>query len=327
MPTKRRSGVASFPTRGRRASASAVAALLLGALLAAGGRADAAGLSDIPGAFVDVGIGVAEMGMGGAAVATSRGASSLFWNPAGLARSPGGRDVAVTYSNQMGLVPYSAASGSFRIAPHTTLGAGVVHSGDDVFSETTALVALARTIPLSWMRSGTLDAGATLRLRRAAFGGSGPDDVSGSAIGAAVDIGASAPITHELRVAIVARDLVNVLRWDTSVRGSYTEDVPTALVAGVAAEPRSGLVIEADLDKALRADDQDLLALGVELAIFDVASLRGGYRRAFPHDTFEEFTVGAGATVRAGGSDVTIDVAYLFGRLDDTLRLGAVFSF
>jgi hypothetical protein len=310
-----------------RAAIAATCALLIS--MVAAGRASAEELSDIPGAFADVGVGAAEMGMGGAAAAGAAGASALHWNPAGVALSEHGREFAVGYCDQMGLVPYSAASGVFRLSGDYALGAGIVHSGDDVLTEVTVLVALARTFPgPPWAADGRIAAGATARTRWASFGGNESTDrqVTGSALGFALDLGAVVPLPGRARLGVSARDVVGVLNWDSSTRGSYEEGVPTDLVVGVAYEPWANASIEVDLEKALRLDRDDTVLAGAELRVMEVAALRGGYRRALGSGELEEFSFGAGATVSPGAAAITVDVAYVFGHVEDTLRIGLAFG-
>ena len=128
-------------TRGLCAAAvalSVLAAISLSAETARGGE-----LSDIPGAFADVGIGASAMGMGGAVAASIEGASSLFWNPAGLGQAGSSRELMVAYGDQMGIVPYSAGAGLRQLGDYT-LGVGLLYSGDDVLSETSVLIGAAR---------------------------------------------------------------------------------------------------------------------------------------------------------------------------------------
>jgi len=312
----------------RLATLIVASGVLLIAALAAG-PASAEQVSDIPGAFADVGYGAAEMGTGGAAVARASGASALHWNPAGLALVERGREFAIGYCDQMGLVPYSTASGAFRLGDEYTLGAGIIHAGDDVLTEVTALVALARTFPgPPWAADTPVAAGATVRTRWASFGdnASTDDQVSGSALGFALDLGAVVPLPGSATAGLSARNVAGVLNWDSSTRGSYEEGVPTDLVGGVAYRPWENLTIEVDLEKSLRVDRHDVILAGAELRVFEAAALRGGYRRALRPGELEEFSVGAGATVTAGSNAITVDVAYLIGHVENTLRMGIGFG-
>ena len=119
MVNRAREGGSEGTGRGRATPATALFALALFASVAA-----ASGLSDIPAAFVDVGIGAREMGMAGASVASTSGPTAVFWNPARLADPAAGSGVALTHGEQMGLVPYSAAAGSWRAGANWVIGAG-----------------------------------------------------------------------------------------------------------------------------------------------------------------------------------------------------------
>ncbi len=304
-------------------SSLALGAVVLGIILLGPLAAGAQGLSDIPGAFVDVGTGADAMGMGGAVVANTRGASSIFWNPAGLARSDRGREVALSYADVMGFVPYSAVSGAMRLGDTYTVGAGVLHSSDDVIGETTALVGVARRFATpSWAGDRRVDVGVTVKTRWASFGGDGTKDgeVTGSAFGFGLDAGAALAVTERATFGVTARDLASTLEWDSSVSGTYDESVPAALVLGLAVTPAEAVLVEVDLDKALHSDNRDLVMAGAQVELFKVASVRGGYRRALGTGDLEEFSLGAGARVEAGQTEITLDLAYLFGHLDDTLR-------
>jgi hypothetical protein len=299
-------------------STLAVTAVLLLGATAAGAEE----LSGIPGAFVDVGIGAGEMGMGGAVVASAGGASSLFWNPAGLGQSEHDTEFLLAYCDQLGLVPYSAGSGMYRLGDYT-LGAGLLYSGDEVLSETSILIGAARGFAiLPWAPDSNADVGATLRTRWASYGNneSAGEQVTGSALGLGLDIGARVPLTETATLGLVARDVVNVLNWDSSAAGSYGENIPAAFSAGVAVTPHEGLVVEVDVDRLLNSDVDPVVRAGAEVRLFGVASLRGGYSTALPEGDPDEYSVGAGATFPAGGTVMILDAAYLFGNLDNTLR-------
>lgn len=308
------------PTRRLLAATVALAAL---AVLSLGtDTAGGAELSDIPGAFADVGIGAAAMGMGGAVVASVEGASSLFWNPAGLGQAESSREVMVAYGDQMGLVPYSAGAGLQRLGAYT-LGVGLLYSGDAVLSETSVLVGAAGQFNvLPWAPDRAAGVGATLRTRWASYGNneSAGEQVTGSALGLGLDVGALIPLTDSTTLGVTGRDVVSMLNWDSSAAGSYGENVPAALAIGVAMRPHDLVLLEVDLDKALHRDTNGVVRAGAELTVFGMARLRGGYVTTLSVDDSSEYSVGAGATFPAGTTAMTLDIAYLFGHLDNTLR-------
>jgi hypothetical protein len=311
------------PGRVRAVVGQLASAALLATILLVPVAVGAEGLSDIPAAFVDVGTGARQMGMGGAAVATSRGASSIFWNPAGLTGAERNKGVSLSYADVMGIVPYSAASGIMELGDTYTVGAGILRSGDDVLTETTLLAGAARGWELpAYLGGRWVDVGVTLKTRWASFGNNQSEDgqVSGSARGFGLDGGAIVQITEGATFGIAVRDVVNSLTWDSAEEGSSSEDVPSALVMGLAVRPTDNVLLAVDIDKALHLDSRDMVMAGAEVDLFGVASVRGGYRKALPPGELEEWAVGAGARVPAGNVEIALDLAYLLGHLDNTLR-------
>ena len=295
------------------------AALCLAGVSAA--RAD--DLSDIPAAFVAVGIGARPMGSAGAVAAARLGSESLFWNPAGLTTPGGSTEFAVTHGEQMGLVPYSAASAAHRLGSGVTLGVGLIHSGDDVLTETTLLLGAAKEVAVApWCAGRSIGVGIAARGRRASFGNNDSIEgqVTGSATGFGFDVGALVPLTDSVTLGVAGRDMLNSLTWDSSVSGSYGENVPAGLTIGLRVAPHGAFSIEMDIEKSLHLDSPDRVLVGAEVALWDVAHIRGGYRRALPPGDLEEYTVGAGATVDAGSVRLGVDFAYVFGQLENTMR-------
>ncbi len=280
-------------------------------------------LSDIPAAFVETGIGARPIGMAGAVTARPMGAESIFWNPAGLSGVEAHTELAATYGDQMGLIPYSALCGAVRMNGGYTLGVGLIHSGDEVLTETTALVGVSHAILTTpWLPSTHISAGASARTRWASFGNNAGTEgqVTGNAFGISFDVGILVPVTGSTAVAVRARDLVGSLKWNSSAGGAYEENVPVAVVFGFMVSPREAVSLELDLDKSLRQDNPDRLMVGAEVGILDVASLRGGYVRDLPPGELEEYTLGAGADIPVGGTTFSVDFAYVFGYLENTMR-------
>lgn len=307
----------------RSARESARIALTVVLCTAAFTAAGAQDLSDIPAAFVDVGIGARPMGAGGAVVAANLGPESIFYNPAGLAPTSGATAFSVTHGEQMGLVPYSAASASHSLDTGLTLGVGLIHSGDDVLTETTILIGAAREFASTpWCAGRAIGVGVTARGRRASFGNNESADgqVTGSASGFGLDAGVLVPLTEVMTLGLSGRDIFNSLTWESSASGSYSENVPAGLTIGLRAIPHGHIAVEVDIEKALRLDNADRILAGIEFSLWDVADVRGGYRRVLASGDSDEYTVGAGASLGAGSMRLRVDVAYLFGQIENTMR-------
>ncbi len=316
--------VAASGARVDASGARVAATITVAFVLAIAGPSYAQDLSDIPAAFVDVGTGARAMGAGGAVVAADLGPESLFWNPAGIAPGRGSTEALVTHGEQMGLVPYSAAAASRSLGSGLVLGAALLHSGDEVMTETTMIIGAARGVsPAPWCAGDEpVRAGVVARARRATFGDneSTEGQVTGSATGFGVDVGLLVPLTDRATLGIVGRDVLNTLSWDSSASGSYSENVPAGLTLGLRTRPHEAVSVELDVDKSLRLDNPDRALLGVNLELWGVAWIRGGYRRTLAAGGADEYTAGAGASVRVGSVVWRVDVAYLFGELDDTMR-------
>ena len=80
------------------------------------------------GEFLQVGVGARAMGQGGAFVAAVNDVSSLYWNPAGLARMDGNA-VFVTHSEWLADITFDFVGAGFKLGSLGTVGVSLTMLG------------------------------------------------------------------------------------------------------------------------------------------------------------------------------------------------------
>ncbi|NIR52662.1 hypothetical protein GWO43_29080 [candidate division KSB1 bacterium] len=279
------------------------------------------GLSNIPGAFAEAGVGVRPSGMGQAYTAISDDANAFLTNPAGLLL---GRRANFTanYAKLFGLIPSSYVGLLYPLGTNYAIGGGFLYTGDDALGEYTVGVSFAYTPPNLAIGDkeiyfDQMSFGITIKGRWASFGNNpdgGANQVTGSGSGFSIDLGYILYTNENLSLGVMVRDLINSFRWDSSVSGTYNEDVPATLRFG-GAYNLDGLLIAFDLRKALHDDTSNRTYIGVEKAFHDIVKLRAGFsnnlgttdlnRRwsfgiSLLQQVMENYTVGMNAAYRVG---------------------------
>ena len=286
-------------------------------------------LSGIPGAYVDVGLGVRPLGMGGAYVAVAQDESAARWNPAALANQQR-RSAGFTWTKQMNLIPYNYLSGTF---PMYRKGVGyyIEASGDDALRENTIAVAYGSKVSqLPHLGNSTrLSVGVVAKLRWASFGDNpngGEGQVTGDAVGYGFDVGLlyNLPLVNGLTAGVMLRDAFNTISWNSSTSGQYSEAVPTTLACGFAYQKGRRVLVTFDIMPALYSDVYTRFALGGEYRLLKVIALRGGVAQDIGSTRpNRDVTAGLGVEVPIMGT-ATLDAgaSYLFDELVNTPRVG-----
>ncbi|MCI0512141.1 PorV/PorQ family protein [candidate division KSB1 bacterium] len=96
-------------------------------------KAGSAGLQ-----FLKIGIGARETAMGEAALATTRGVNSIFWNPAGIAYTDG-YAFSSSYTTWLLNSTLPAAAVAIPVKSYAVIAASVIYFGIPEFEETTVL--------------------------------------------------------------------------------------------------------------------------------------------------------------------------------------------
>ena len=291
------------------------------------------GLSNLPGAFSEAGIGVRPAGMGQAFTAISNDANAFLTNPAGLLL--GARpNFTANYVKLFGLIPSSYMGVLYPIGKTYAAGGGFLYTGDEALSEYTFGVSFAMAFPNlpigeNEIYFDQMSFGITVKGRWASFGNNangGEGRVTGSGKGIAMDLGYYLYINQHLSFGVMLRDLLNTFQWNSSVSGKYSEGVPATIRVGGAYQ-LDGLIIAFDLRKALHDDTANRAYIGVEKILFESMFLRAGFsnnlgtanlnRRwtfgmSYLQGIYENYTVG-------------ISAAYRVGNIENLLRFGLDF--
>lgn len=314
----------------RRKSAFGVLFALAIGLVA--GPLQAETLSGIPAAFVDIGLGIRPLGMGGAYVAIADGENGARWNPAALAHQQQ-LSAGFTWTKQMNMIPYNYLAGNL---PFRRMGVGfyIENAGDDVLMENTVGIGGGvtgdRLFGQAWE---DFSIGATVKLRWASFGNNddgGVGQVTGDAIGVGFDIGLyySVPFVRGLSAGVMWRDLYNTMSWDSSVSGRYTENIPKMMTLAVAYRYGTRTLLAFDIQPPLYGDVDPRIALGGEYKLLKIISLRSGIAQNLGTNKINrDLMVGLGVNLRiAGTAMLEAGVSYLFDELNNTPRVGLIFK-
>ncbi|MFQ5798278.1 MAG: hypothetical protein ACE5IW_01475 [bacterium] len=284
-------------------------------------------LSNIPGAFVNIGFGARPLGMGGAFVALANDVHAVLWNPAGLGQLQR-PEATFSFTKQFGLVPYTFAAFGGPISNSVHHGEAMLISGDSALREVTLVVALAST---NYVFVPNLRLGGAFQLRLASFGSNDSEfegQVTGNGIGLGFNLGIMYHISEEIAVGLTLNNLVNALRWSTSSSGNYYQNLPREIVLGFAYNRQKSFAVVVDYDLSLHGDREDILHVGIEKNVFQNFMVRSGVKQNMKFFTNANYTLGAGFLQSFPESiDFSFDVSYLFNEIGNTLRVSLGFRF
>ncbi len=332
-----------------------IAALAIAGALAYGQNVTKTGTTAAK--FLSIGVGPRAIAMGGAFSAVANDASSLYWNPAGVASS-NQFQALFSYSSlyagiTMDYFALAIPAGGVGVfgASVTALQYGDIgvttESQPDGTGETFSPGSYA--FGISYARNITEDfaVGATAKLVT-------EDIYHSSATGVAFDIGttfitpfygvkfASTITNFGTKMQMSGNDLLIRYNVDPQRAGSNNTvdaniatdqfDMPLRLQIGIARDivffddQRLTLAV----DGIVPNDNNEWVNAGAELALFDnMILLRGGYKSLFLKDTQEGLTLGIGLRYkRPGFIDLGIDYSYQqFQYLGNVNSFGVLINF
>jgi len=307
--------------------------------------------------FLSLGIGARANAMGGAYTAVANDASSIYWNPAGIASSDQFQAL-FTYTNlfaginldYFGIVIPSGDAGNFAVNV-TAVNYGQIGVTTEEQPDGTgeSFSPASYEFGLSYARNITQDfaVGATAKLVT-------ENIYHSNATGVAFDIGtifttpfygvkfASSITNFGTKMQMSGNDLLIRYNVDPSRAGSDNTvdanvatdqfDLPLRLQIGIAREfiILDGQTLTLAADGVVPNDNNESVNVGGELALFDhVVFLRAGYKSLFLKDTQEGLTLGVGLKYQKPGYiDIGIDYSYQqYTYLGNVNSFGVILNF
>jgi len=249
------------------------------------------------------GHGARALGMGGAFCALANDGSLALWNPAGIALTGANIWLGGATSNLFGMVGYQYIAGGYKFGDYAV---GLAWSNATAGAKYGANLYLG-TVGVKIGDFGVV--GANLKYYSETVDGS-------TASGFGFDLGLLFPLTPEIAVGVVAKDVGGTTIAGQTVTSVYGAGMGLKLLDGA-------LVLGADV--ALDGAFQPLnLGAGIEFVLIENLAIRAGI--TVPEIKFTDyyFSVGAGF----GIAGLTIDAAYVLkGQPGESLVLSATFSF
>lgn len=248
------------------------------------------------------GHGAKALGMGGAFCALANDGMAALWNPAGLALMGPNMWLGGATSQLFGMVGLQYIAGGYKFGDYAV---GLAWGNATAGTQYGANLYLG-TVGMKIGDFGTL--GANLKYYSETIAGT-------AASGFGFDIGFLMPLTPEIAIGIVAKDIGTTIA-DQTVTSEYGAGMGLKLLDGA-------LVIAADvsLDGAFNPLN---LGAGIEFVLIENLAVRAGI--TVPEFAFSDtyFSVGAGFAI----AGLTIDAAYVLkDNPGETLVLSATFSF
>jgi len=305
-------------------------------------------------AFLKVGVGARQIGMGSAVTSMNGDVTNVFWNPAGVALNDEKAQVSFTYNNWIGGITQNAFAGSYRLEGIGTIGVGVMTFGvsgipadRDVYPGNAVLQALqidqATGDTYDYMDMLAQVTYSTYIMDRLTLGASAKfihekiDDMNASAIG--FDLGSVYNI--------------GLLNWNIGARitnlGSdikfydYASPIPLTFSMGTSMTPIhvGENAITVALDAVKPQDGQQYYYTGLEYNYNDMIFLRGGWKlnysyfgltgdgedegtsqRSAIRTSLEKGSLGAGVRVPMSDYMLSLDYSYtVFTSFSDVHRI------
>lgn len=246
--------------------------------------------------------GAKALSMGGAFCALANDGTAALWNPAGLALIPTDIWLGGATSNRFGMFGYQYVAGGYKFGDFAV---GLAWGNATAGTQYGANLFLG-TVGTKIGDFGV--AGANLKYYTETLAGTAQS-------GFGFDLGVLLPLTPEISIGIVAKDLGTTIAGQT-VLSQYGAGLAVKLLDGALA-----LAADVSLDGAFQPLN---LGAGIEFILIENLAVRAGI--TVPEINFADyyFSVGAGFAI----AGLTIDAAYVLNaKPGESLVLSATFAF
>lgn len=297
--------------------------------------------------FLNIGIGGKAISMGGAFVATANDVSSLYWNPAGSARLET-NEAMFTHSMWFADIDYNWAGAALKLGNMGSLGISVTYL-DYGSMEVTTLAEqdgtgqmfdakdLSLALTYAYNLTDRFSVGGSAKYIQQKIWNSSAStmafdlgilyysDIFGLRIGATIS-NFGADLSLDGKDLLVQHDIDNQINGnnDQILANLRTDEYPLPLLfrIGIAADLINiqDHLISIGVDAMHPNDNDESLNVGLEYRLYDLISLRGGYKSLLLDNAEEGLTIGVGLNYSfAPNLGFYFDYAYQdFGILDNT---------
>ena len=283
--------------------------------------------------FLKIPLGAKESGMAGAVVGLTDGASSIFWNPAGIAKVQA-TSLLFSYMKWFDLFDMNVAAVAYNLGDMGVIGASVVSFTTGQIEITTELSPngtgqyydvqdLAIGITYARYLTSDFNVGVTVKYINQGIWHE-------NATGFAFDIGTQYSLDFQnLTIAMSMTNFGSNLRFegsDLEARKGYDPNFPLSRLAptdlrtsdyplplnfqvGIGFDVYNSdfIKIIGGIDAVHPNDNSERLQFGTQISAFERFFVRGGY--LYNHDT-QNFALGAGVNLPLGNTTIQFDYSY-----------------
>ncbi|MAJ43523.1 MAG: hypothetical protein CMF96_02105 [Candidatus Marinimicrobia bacterium] len=244
-------------------------------------------LSNISGAFTDIGYSAKSISMGLTQANLNEGALGTILNPASLIKNENKHSVFLNSFKLRNLDNYLILSYSTRIIKNIPLGVAFISNGDKLWKESQMGLSTAYklmdgfgiglTAKILSISAGNNDDG------QIQINDSGELQVNGSGFGFGIDGGLQYKLSDNQQIALVFKNLLSSIAYSSSggggdAEGDYSESLPSKYIIGYSVQNKS-ITMLCDIMNGFGNDSPSEIRIGTDWNLYrNIIYLRSGIR-------------------------------------------------